>query len=176
MQLPGCQSHLTSFTWDKTGQRLASCVATGHLILWRIEFHQNEVRPCCVAVLEGGHTRGRPLYGAKYCGDEEEMILTWGVDGKLCLWDSHSQDQIHKPLDTLISRPEYPLYAVDITKNDNDDVVHSCSDEDNSNNNVKNNKLISRIAIAGGRDGGVLGVPFYIYDIFNTHSDHEKKS
>ena len=32
IQLPGCQSHLTSFSWDSTGTRLATSVATGHVV------------------------------------------------------------------------------------------------------------------------------------------------
>lgn len=32
VQLPGCQSHLTSFSWDSTGTRLATSVATGHVV------------------------------------------------------------------------------------------------------------------------------------------------
>ena len=38
LQLPGCQSHLTSFTWDQSGYRLASTVATGHVVLWDIDY------------------------------------------------------------------------------------------------------------------------------------------
>jgi WD40 repeat protein len=53
LQLPGVESHLTSFSWDRTGTRLASCVATGHLILWDIDI-RSQVNPSCVAVLEGG--------------------------------------------------------------------------------------------------------------------------
>ena len=76
LQLPGCESHLTAFSWDKTGSRLASCVASGHLILWNIEFadkRNGRVRPSCQAVLDGGHSPGRPLFGASFCGDEEEV-------------------------------------------------------------------------------------------------------
>jgi len=75
LQLPGCSSHLTSFAWDKSGMRLASCVATGHLILWSIDLGDGKgwVMPSCLAVLEGGHQPGRPLFGAKYCGSENEV-------------------------------------------------------------------------------------------------------
>jgi len=77
LQLPGCQSHLTSFGWSKAGTRLASCVATGHLILWDIYFGDGKgrIRPACRAVLEGGHDQGRPLYGASFCGGEDEVGL-----------------------------------------------------------------------------------------------------
>jgi WD40 repeat protein len=54
LSLPGCKSHLTSFTWDSTGSRLASCVATGHLILWSIENGEGRTVVSCLAVLEGG--------------------------------------------------------------------------------------------------------------------------
>ena len=56
LSLPGCNSHLTSFTWDSTGSRLASCVATGHLILWSVnsEDENGKTSVSCLAVLEGG--------------------------------------------------------------------------------------------------------------------------
>ena len=59
LSLPGYNSHLTSFTWDSTGSRLASCVATGHLILWKIhgEDENGRIGVSCVAVLEGGKQR-----------------------------------------------------------------------------------------------------------------------
>ena len=37
LELPGGQSHLTSFAWDSTGTKLVTTVATGHLITWGIE-------------------------------------------------------------------------------------------------------------------------------------------
>jgi WD40 repeat protein len=46
LNLPGCQSHLTSFCWDSTGTRLATSVATGHLITWHLD----------VGGVQGGHT------------------------------------------------------------------------------------------------------------------------
>jgi WD40 repeat protein len=75
LQLPGCQSHLTSFAWDKSGYRLASCVATGHVILWDIDYGDGKgsVQPVCRAVLEGGHNVGRPLFGASFFGGENEV-------------------------------------------------------------------------------------------------------
>lgn len=151
LQLPGYQSHLTSFSWDATGKRLASCVATGHLILWSLDLGdgRKKVIPSCTAVLEGGHVPGRPLFGAKYCGvTDEDLVISWGVDGRLCLWDSHSNDNIHAPISTLISKADYPIYAVDVAKN-------SKIDE----------SIVSRIGVAGGRDGGFLGVPVFLYDV-----------
>ncbi len=165
LQLPGCQSHLTSFAWDSSGKRLASCVATGHLILWEIDIYESyDVQPTCIAILEGGHTPGRPLYGAKYFGDQDELIITWGVDGRLCLWDSNSQGQVYESLAVLVSRSNYPIYIADYKKE------IDCNKSTSIENNNKNKKIVSRIAFAGGRDPGFLGVPFYIYDIINSSS------
>ena len=151
LQLPGCQSHLTSFCWDKTGLRLASCVATGHLILWSLSMSDGRGRviPSCTAVLEGGHEVGRPLFGAQYCGiTEEDLIISWGVDGRLCLWDSHSKGNIHAPISTLISKSDYPIYAVDISTSD-----------------TRDTEILSRIGVGGGNDGGFLGIPAFMYDV-----------
>jgi WD40 repeat protein len=78
LQLPGCDSHLTSFSWNKTGHRLASCVATGHVVLWDIDYGDGKgaVKPVCRAVLEGGHSAGRPLFGACYFGGDNEVRAT----------------------------------------------------------------------------------------------------
>jgi len=61
MQLPGCQSHLTSFSWDSTGTRLATCVATGHVIIWAIDVHDSKgsLTTTCTAILEGGEWKER---------------------------------------------------------------------------------------------------------------------
>ena len=77
LQLPGVQSHLTSFGWDRTGARLATCVATGHVILWELNFGESKdlVTPSCRAVLEGGHTEQRALFGAKFCGGAKEVRI-----------------------------------------------------------------------------------------------------
>ncbi len=75
LQVPGNQSHLTSLSWDKTGCRLASCVGSGHVVLWDIDFGDGKgvVDPKCRAVLEGGHQIGRPLFGAAFFGGENEV-------------------------------------------------------------------------------------------------------
>lgn len=54
--VPGCESHLTSFAWDVTGTRLATCVATGHVIVWGVNVHEGEgsLKTTCTAILEGG--------------------------------------------------------------------------------------------------------------------------
>lgn len=164
LELPGCNSHLTSFAWDVSGSRLASCVATGHLILWGIDDGdgRGRVRPSCVAVLEGGHEPGRPLFGARYCGGEnEELIVSWGVDGRLCLWDSRSAGQIHAPISTLVNRADYPIYAVDVFEQSRLRQMAICKDPQEKEESVRR----TCIAVGGGRDGGFLGIPVYLYDI-----------
>ena len=80
-------------------------------------------------------------------------MLTWGVDGKVCVWDSYSVGEVTFPLCILTSYSSYPIYALDITnikatsKNEPHKLQKSC------------------IAVGGGSDGGFLGVPAYIYDI-----------
>ena len=56
INLPGCQSHLTSFCWDSTGTRLATCVATGHLIAWDLDIGEANrgIAATCRAIMEGG--------------------------------------------------------------------------------------------------------------------------
>jgi WD40 repeat protein len=56
INLPGCQSHLTSFCWDSTGTRLATCVATGHLIAWDLDISEADsgIAATCKAIMEGG--------------------------------------------------------------------------------------------------------------------------
>jgi WD40 repeat protein len=56
INLPGCQSHLTSFCWDSTGTRLATCVATGHLIAWELDISEADsgIAATCKAIMEGG--------------------------------------------------------------------------------------------------------------------------
>lgn len=150
LQLPGCQSHLTSFTWDQSGYRLASTVATGHVVLWDIDYGDGRgtVQPVCRAVLEGGHQSGRPLFGARYLGGpNEDLLLSWGIDGKLCLWDSLSTGQIGAPICELVSKADYPIFAVD---------RHESITES------KERK--SSICIAGGNEGGFIGMPCYLYN------------
>ena len=150
LQLPGCQSHLTSFTWDQSGYRLASTVATGHVVLWDIDYGEGRgtVQPVCRAVLEGGHQSGRPLFGARYFGGpNEDLLLSWGIDGKLCLWDSLSTGQIGAPICELVSKAEYPIFAVD---------------RHESSTVSKESK--SSICIAGGNEGGFIGMPCYLYN------------
>jgi WD40 repeat protein len=140
--------HLTALAWDNTGTRVATCIGSGRVVLWLLQVVNNngneELHPACLSILEGGHDVGRPLFGAKYCGgSDEDLLLTWGVDGKVCVWDSYSIGTVTTPMCTLISHLEnYPIYALDITDGE------------------------THIAIAGGGDdGGFFGIPIYIYDL-----------
>jgi WD40 repeat protein len=165
--LPGNKSHLTSFGWDALGQRMASCVATGQLILWSVDCRgilDGHVAPTCRAILEGGHVAGRPLYGAAYCGGEsQDLVLSWGVDGRVCLWDSHSHGQIHQPLSTLVAKSsEYPIFAVDIRE------VKDGEGEGES-------KRTARIAAGGGSEGGFIGVPMYLFDVTRGHESSMRR-
>ena len=141
LNLPGCQSHLTSFCWDSTGTKLATSVATGHLITWKLDAGDVQGKgrtvATCTAIMEGGHQLARPLFGSRYCGKDENLIVSWSVDGSLCLWDAYSSGNVHAPIAVLKSDPDYPIYTVELSKD--------------------------TVAIGGGSDGGFIGVPLYLY-------------
>jgi len=147
IQVPGSKSHLTSFCWDTSGSRLATCVATGHLITWQLDAESHDrgnynTVATCVAIFEGGHQSGRPLFGSRYCGGENEnLLLSWGVDGKICMWYSQSQGNIYDPVAVLREDSNYPIYAAAL----------SGSEED--------------LVVGGGSDGGFIGVPLHFYNI-----------
>lgn len=86
-----------------------------------------------------GHQPGRPVFGSRYCAAGENLLLTWGVDGRLCLWDSYSQGNIHAPIATLVQNADYPIYAVDVQS--------SCL-----------------VVGGGGGEASFLGVPVLLYD------------
>ena len=117
LALPGGQSHLTSFAWDSTGTKLVTTVATGHLITWGIELttprslvaSQQEIRASCFNIMEGGHLPGRPVFGAHYLNDD--LLLSWGSDGRLCLWDSKCEQEVDAPISVLWEADSYPVYA-----------------------------------------------------------------
>jgi len=146
IQLPGNQSHLTSFSWDTSGSRLATCVGTGHLITWSLDAksfqggNQNAVATC-TAIFEGGHQKGRPLFGSRYCGEDENLLLSWGVDGKICLWYAQATGNIYDPIVILRDDGKYPIYDVDVSASE------------------------QNVVVGGGSDGGFIGVPLYFYDI-----------
>ena len=84
----------------------------------------------------------------------QDLLLSWGVDGRLCLWDSFSEGLIGAPMHILVANEDYPIYCVDATRWKKQTDI---------------NKFIAHIAVGGGRESGFLGNPLYIYDI------HHKK-
>jgi WD40 repeat protein len=155
LNLPGCQSHLTSFCWDSKGTRLATSVATGHLISWNLDLGdvqgQGRSYATCTAIMEGGHQLGRPLFGSRFCGKDENLIVSWCVDGSLCLWDSYSAGNVHAPIAVLRSDPNYPIYAVELSKD--------------------------TIAVCGGNgDGDFIGIPLYLYTFDGLRGADDEKS
>ena len=50
--------HLTALSWDGTGTRLATCIASGRVVLWMLRVVDRgggqSLHPSCVAILEGG--------------------------------------------------------------------------------------------------------------------------
>ncbi len=75
------------------------------------------------------------------------MLLTWSVDGSLCLWDSYADGQVGAPLAVLRSNSDYPIYTVDVLED----------------NRTKSNKL-NCVAIGGGREAGFMGMPLSLYN------------
>ena len=88
------------------------------------------------------------------------MLLTWGVDGKVCVWDSYSVEDVHSPLFTMISHTNYPIYSLDVSENGSPNRTGTSEEQADGG---ANNKL--HIALGGGADGGFLGVPVYLYDV-----------
>uniref|UniRef100_A0A7S4JFF3 Anaphase-promoting complex subunit 4 WD40 domain-containing protein n=1 Tax=Odontella aurita TaxID=265563 RepID=A0A7S4JFF3_9STRA len=158
LQLPGCSSNITSFAWDLAGSRLATSVATGHVVLWDVDIGsgKNSVECACRAVLEGGHDRGRPVFGVKYCGGQpQKLLLSWGSDGKLCIWDSSAIGQVGTPLSVLLSQQNASLFAVDIAFTEKEEV-------DSSGKTSLKDKTV---ALAGSSDVSFLGVPVQLFDL-----------
>ena len=151
IQVPGSKSHLTSFCWDKSGTRLATCVATGHLITWSLDAESHDrgnynTTATCTAIFEGGHQSGRPLYGSRYCGGEDEhLLLSWGVDGKMCMWYAQSQGNIYDPVAILRDDAGYPIYSAAVSPGERN------------------------LVVGGGSDGGFIGVPLHFYGISPQH-------
>ena len=143
----GRGGHLTAVEWDSSGTRLATCIASGRVILWYLQNvgtdNSISLRPSVVSILDGGS--GRQVFGAKYCcGKNEDLLLTWGIEGKVSVWDSYSVGEVMSPICTLISHTEYPIFALDVTQTG----------------------AKQSIAVGGGKEGGLfLGVPAYLYDI-----------
>ena len=79
--------------------------------------------------------------------------MTWGVDGKVCVWDSFSVGEVLSPLCTLISHSDYPIYALDVT-------------DKGENSKAQAGEMQKvHIAVGGGSEGGFLGLPAYLYDV-----------
>lgn len=138
--------HLTGVEWDSSGTRLATCIASGRVILWYLQNvgigNSVSLRPSVISILDGGS--GRQIFGAKYCcGKNEDLLLTWGIEGKVSVWDSYSVGEVMSPICTLISHTDYPIFALDVTQTG----------------------AKQSIAVGGGKEGGFLGVAAYLYDI-----------
>lgn len=76
----------------------------------------------------------------------QDLLLSWSVDGSLCIWDSYAEGQIVSPLSALLNGSDYPIYAVDIIERKAPSSNKGC------------------ILVAGGREAGFLGVPIYLHD------------
>lgn len=46
--------HLTAISWDSSGERLATCIACGYVVLWDIKYVEGTVYSSILALLEGG--------------------------------------------------------------------------------------------------------------------------
>jgi len=149
-------SHLTSVSWcaddidnipdgvcrrvtehNECTYRLVSCVANGTIILWNIYMNHstNTITPSCRAIFQGGHAPNRPIFGARFF---KNYILSWGMDGNVCLWDGVAFGDVLRPIGYVARKEDYPFYACDVFE--------------------------GRVAGAGGRDGGFIGTPLYLYD------------
>jgi hypothetical protein len=110
------------------------------------ESHEGGNRPTvatCTAIFEGGHQLGRPLFGSRYCGGpDENLLVSWGVDGKLCMWYSNSYGNIYDPVATLKNDTDYPIYAVEISQSERNVVV-----------------------CGGNGESGFIGTPIHLYNI-----------
>lgn len=103
-------------------------------------FRRKLICPCAFVYLWVGHAPGRPVFGSKFVADGENLLMTWGVDGRLCLWDSFSHGNINAPLAVLVANTNYPIYAVDARP--------------------------SYVVVGGGDSSEIsfMGVPVMIYD------------
>ena len=111
----------------------------------------------CTAIFEGGHEQGRPLFGSKYCGgdgpDDDDLLISWGIDGKLCMWYSKSHGNIHEPVAVLKDDKEYPIYAVGATAS-------------KLNKTAERPQQQKTVAVCGGSaESGFIGTPFHLYKI-----------
>ena len=78
--------------------------------------------------------------------------MSWGMDGRLCVWDAMLLGNVPSPIAVLKHDEKYPIFAVQVTSKQNDHDLQSSSP--------------TRIAVGGGpSEGGFIGVPLYLYDI-----------
>ena len=117
------------------------------------------------------------MFGAKYCGGKkEELLLSWGIDGKVCLWDARANGNINTPMAVLVSKPDYPVFSVDIAKATKgpaataEQVTEKTTGDDNEKEGTEKTTKETTVedwymAVAGGRNGGFLGVPVFVYHI-----------
>ena len=74
--------------------------------------------------------------------------MSWGVDGRLCLWDSYSQGNISSPIAVLRDQSDYPIYAVAINSTPSASAITGTS-----------------VAVGGGSEGGFIGIPLYMFNV-----------
>ena len=192
---PGFSTHLTSFAWDRSGRRLATTVATGHLVTWNLELinplgvvnapqdpalHHHSlvsegIHTTCCAVMDGGHSFGKPLYGCQFIGEEDGLLFSYGSDGRICLWDSRCDGEVHAPLAILWDNPfppsreeGYPIYAMAVSS-----PTKCVSLKTEDCNALMTNLYQSTVVIAGGgtSSGGLLGMPVYLQDVYFRRGD-----
>lgn len=163
-------------------------MATGHLITWGIELMNalgthdpnyrhslvsEGIRASCRAVMEGGHSPGRPLYGTLFL-ENDNLLLSWGGDGRICLWDSRVDEEIDGPLAVLWDNNNdttgegYPVFAVSVTKK----VLVEPPEGHIDGEVPKHAGSKLTIAVAGGgATGGFLGIPVHLRDVFRLPNE-----
>jgi len=170
MELREWRTHITSLAWDNKGRRLVCTTASGHVILWDVgdKSEEGTTRTRYRALLEGGHDTGRPVFGGAFCGGlhSQELLLSWGVDGKVCLWDAWSEGHVHSPLAILVDKgPDFPVYTVD---------VHEPNSGSRPELDTEESK--STLSVGGGREGGFLGIPVFLYDVISNQATKQHSS
>ena len=124
---------------------LVTATGRGDVITWQVWPGHS---PYCLAIFSGH--RG-PVFGTIFLreygvNDEESnkgegsLLLSWGMDGRLLVWDAGKYGNVTQPEATLLDNAEYPLYSVATSR--------------------------ERIATGGGKvDEGIvtIGVPVHSY-------------
>lgn len=95
--------------------------------------------------------------------------MTYGADGKVCVWDSYSTGDVHSPICTLISRSDYPIYALDIASTGEggatSTTMANATNGTSAGSTGSGGKMYMAVA-GGGADGMFIGVPVYIYHVW----------